>query len=149
MADVFLFRFAVDGEGSFDDVTLREQRLDHLKSINTYRVKLTNTNSYSCSNYSTQPVLIVCVPVFLLKPKCKEKNINIYVRTEEKAQKSALVGSPGCEKVCGHSIMYAVRTSGDKSVSSLPPSSGTLLLFSFLASQWRELINFSPDVLTA
>ena len=74
---------------------------------------------------------------------------NIYVRTEEKAQKSALVGSPGCEKVCGHSIMYAVRTSGDKSVSSLRPSSGTLLLLSFLAPQWRELINFSPDVLTA
>ena len=45
--------------------------------------------------------------------------------------------------------IQAVRTSGDKSVSSLPPSSGTLLLFSFLATQWRELINFSPDVLTA
>ena len=45
--------------------------------------------------------------------------------------------------------IHAVRTSGDKSVSSLPPSSGTLLLFSFLATQWRELINFSPDVLTA
>ena len=64
MADVFLFRFAVDGEGSFDDVTLREQRLDHLKSINIYRVKLTKTNSYFCSNYSTQSSLFVS-PLFL------------------------------------------------------------------------------------
>ena len=54
-----------------------------------------------------------------------------------------------CKTFNGSAIMYAVRTSGDKSVSSLPPSSGTLLLFSFLATQWRELINFSPDVLTA
>ena len=45
--------------------------------------------------------------------------------------------------------MYAVRTSGYKSVSCLPPSSGTLILFYFLATQRRELKNFSPDVLTA
>ena len=44
---------------------------------------------------------------------------------------------------------HAVRTSGEKSVSSLPPSSSTLLLFSILATQCREIIDLSLDILTA
>ena len=51
----------------------------------------------------------------------------------------------------GPANMYAVRTSGDKYVSSLPPSSVRLsLTFLFFGNtSGRELINFSPDVLTA
>ena len=71
MADVFLFRFAVDGEGSFDDVTLREQRLDHLKSINIYRVKLTNIVFIFLSKL--HPVLIVCVTIISVKTSLMRK----------------------------------------------------------------------------
>ena len=84
MADVFLFRFAVDGEGSSDDVTLREQRLDHLKSINIYRVKLTNIH-ISVQIIAPSPHCL-CHHFF----KFKEKNFNISVKTEEnKAKRSA------------------------------------------------------------
>ena len=83
MADVFLFRFAVDGEGSFDDVTLREQRLDHLKSINIYRVKLTNIH-ISVQIIAPSPHCL-CHHYFC-KNQFNEKNIKKSVKTEEKTQ---------------------------------------------------------------
>ena len=44
---------------------------------------------------------------------------------------------------------HAVRTSGEKSISSLRPSSGTLFSLSILATECREIIDLSPDILTA
>ena len=71
MADVFRFGVTVDGEWSFDDVTLREQRLDHLKSINIYRVKLTNIVFIFLSKL--HPVLIVCVTIISVKTSLMRK----------------------------------------------------------------------------
>ena len=83
MADVFRFGFTVDGKWSFDDVTLREQRLDHLKSINIYRVKL--TNSIHISVQITPSPHCLCHHYFC-KNQFNEKNIKKSVKTEEKTQ---------------------------------------------------------------